>query len=123
MYDYTYSNPPTSWAPNTSSPPPPPADKFPTHSSLVHTADERVDLVFAVTSHTTFNVVLLLLGHTAVRGGELEGPQEVGALLEVRASGVDLVDQIFDANDTLGALPYVRGSLVLVTNEIGRAHV
>lgn len=70
---------------------------------LVHTADERVDLVFAVTSHTTFNVVLLLLGHTAVRGGELEGPQEVGALLEVRADGVDLVDQIFDANDTLGA--------------------
>lgn len=47
--------------------------------------------------------MLLLLGHAAVRGGELERPEEVGTLLEVRADGVNLVDQIFNANDTLVA--------------------
>lgn len=47
--------------------------------------------------------MLLLFGHAAVRGRELERPEEVGALLEVRADGVNLVDQIFNANDTLVA--------------------
>lgn len=33
--------------------------------------------------------------------GELEGPQEVGGLLEVGADGVDLVDKILNADDAV----------------------
>lgn len=35
------------------------------------------------------------------RVGELEGPEEVGGLLEVRADGVDLVDQVLHADDAV----------------------
>lgn len=33
--------------------------------------------------------------------GELEGPQEVGGLLEVGSNGVDLVDKILDADNAV----------------------
>jgi len=36
------------------------------------------------------------------RVGELEGPEEVASLLEVGADGVDLVDQVFHADDAVG---------------------
>ena len=34
---------------------------------------------------------------------KLEGPQEVGGLLEVRSNSKDLMDQVFHTNDTLGS--------------------
>lgn len=68
---------------------------------LVHAADERVDLVLAVTSLATLDVVQALLGHAAEGGRQLEGPEEVGASGEVGAAGVDLVDEILNADDAL----------------------
>lgn len=38
---------------------------------------------------------------TTGRVGELEGPQEVGGLLEVGADGVDLVDKILNADNAV----------------------
>lgn len=69
---------------------------------LVHLANEGVDVVLAVTSVTTLNeVVELARVETTVGVGELEGPEEVGSLLEVGADGVDLVDEILNADDTV----------------------
>lgn len=70
--------------------------------NLVHLADEVVDGLLTVTKVTTLNVVLELAGtETTSRVGQLEGPQEVGGLLEVGANGVDLVDEILHADNTV----------------------
>lgn len=46
--------------------------------------------------------MLELAGAEAASGvGELEGPEEVGGLLEVGADGVDLVDEILHADDAV----------------------
>ena len=51
---------------------------------------------------TTLNEVLeLASAETTGRVGELERPEEVGSLFEVGANGVDLVDKIFHADDTI----------------------
>lgn len=42
-------------------------------------------------------------GESTKRGGELEGPEEVVGGLEVGSDGVDLVDEIFNADDSLGS--------------------
>lgn len=69
---------------------------------LVHLADESVDVLLAVTSVTALNKVLELAGVETTSGvGELEGPQEVGGLLEVGADGVNLVDKILNADNTV----------------------
>ena len=47
------------------------------------------------------DVVQALLGEAAACGGQLEGPQEVGGLLEGGARCVDLVDQVLDADDVV----------------------
>ena len=70
--------------------------------NLVHLADESVDVLLTVTSVTTLDEVLDLAGVEATVGvGELEGPQEVVGLLEVGANRVDLVDQIFHADNAV----------------------
>lgn len=70
--------------------------------SLVHLADQGVDVLLAVAQVTTLNEVLELAGVEAASGvGQLEGPQEVGGLLEVGADGVDLVDQILHADNAV----------------------
>ena len=52
-------------------------------------------MLLTVAKVTTLDVVLELAGtETTVGVAELEGPQEVGRLLEVGADGVDLVDEI-----------------------------
>ncbi len=69
---------------------------------LVHLADKTVDLLLSVTQITTLDEVLELAGAEATVGvAELEGPQEVGGLLEVGADGVDLVDQVLNADNTV----------------------
>ena len=71
-------------------------------TDLVHLSDETVDVVLPVTSVTTLDEVLDLAGVEATVGvGELEGPQEVVGLLEVGANRVDLVDQIFHADNAV----------------------
>ena len=66
---------------------------------LDHAVEEAVNKRFTVTEVTTFNEVTALLAHTTLRRGELEGPESVGDLGEVLASGVDLVDDVFNADD------------------------
>jgi hypothetical protein len=61
--------------------------------NLVHLADEFIDELLAVTKVTALNEMLELAGTETTSGGrELEGPEEVGGLLEVGANGKDLVD-------------------------------
>lgn len=69
---------------------------------LVHLPDEGVDVLLTVAKVTTLDVVLELAGTEATSGvGELEGPEEVGGLLEVGADGVDLVDQVLHADNAV----------------------
>lgn len=69
---------------------------------LVHLADEAVNGLLAVTKITTLDEVLELAGAEATGGvGQLEGPEEVGRLLEVGADGVDLVDEILHADNAV----------------------
>lgn len=71
-------------------------------SFLVHLADESVDVLLTVTKVTTLDEVVELPGPESTSGvGELEGPEEVGGLLEVGADGVDLVDEILNADDAV----------------------
>lgn len=81
-------------------------------SPSVHDAHEVVDVVLAVAVLATLNVVKALLCKAAARCGQLEGPEEVGGLLEGRARCVDLVDQVLNADDVVLAqhlqIPQVR---------------
>jgi hypothetical protein len=71
-------------------------------TGLVHLADEGVDLLLAVAEVTALDEVLELARTEAASGvGQLEGPQEVGGLLEVGADSVDLVDEILHADDAV----------------------
>ena len=59
-------------------------------------------MLLTVTKVTTLDVVLELASAEATSGvGELEGPEEVGGLLEVGADGVDLVDQVLHADNAV----------------------
>merc|ERR1719506_1219048 len=80
----------------------------------VHPADELVDLLLAVAPVTALGLsVPVALGDEAsARGRELEGPEEVVRLLEGRANGVDLVDQLLHAVDAV--LAKVRGEDVVI---------
>lgn len=70
--------------------------------SLVHLADQAVDVLLTVTKVTTLNEVLELAGtETTSWVAELEWPEEVGGLLEVGSNSVDLVDQILHADNAV----------------------
>lgn len=59
-------------------------------------------MLLTVAKVTTLDVVLELASAEATSGvGELEGPEEVGGLLEVGADGVDLVDQVLHADNAV----------------------
>ena len=59
-------------------------------------------MLLTVAKVTTLDVVLELASAEATSGvGELEGPEEVGGLLEVGANGVDLVDQVLHADNAV----------------------
>ena len=74
----------------------------PKELNLVHLADETVDVLLTVTGVTALDEVLELAGVEATVGvGQLEGPDEVVGLLEVGANGVDLVDQVFHADNAV----------------------
>ncbi len=70
---------------------------------LNHASEQIVDVLFTVAEVTTLSEVVGLLLPAAVRVVELEGPEEVGRLLEVRADGENLVDQVLNANDAVFA--------------------
>lgn len=88
-------------------------------NGLVHLADESVDGVLTVAEVTTLNVVLELAGAEATSGvGELEGPQEVGDLLEVGADGVDLVDEVLHADNAVLAEVLLNDGVVGKSNAL-----
>jgi hypothetical protein len=59
-------------------------------------------MLLAVAKVTTLNEVLELAGTEATgRVAELEGPEEVGGLLEVGANGEDFMDEILHADDAV----------------------
>ena len=70
-------------------------------SSSVHAGDQLVDLVLAVAPDATLVEGVSLLLEALEGGGQLEGPQEVVGLLEVRAHSGDLVDQVLNAGDAV----------------------
>merc|ERR1719327_1513407 len=80
----------------------------------VHAADELVDLLLAVAPVTALglSVPVALRDEATARRVELEGPEEVVRLLEGRADGVDLVDQLLHAVDAV--LAKVRGEDVVI---------
>merc|ERR1719236_286130 len=69
----------------------------------VHAADELVDLLLAVAPVTALGlgVPVALRDEATARRVELEGPEEVVRLLEGRADGVDLVDEVLHAVDAV----------------------
>ena len=68
----------------------------------VHLPDELVDILLPVTEITTFDEMLELPLPESARGvAKLEWPEEVACLFEVRANGIDFVDQILHAHDTV----------------------
>ncbi len=91
-------------------------------TDLVLGLDESVDVLLPVTGRATLDVVLELSSDTPAAGGvgELEGPQEVGSLLEGRANSVDLVEKVFHRDNTvlaegsLNNLVVVKGNTLLV---------
>lgn len=69
---------------------------------LKHLLDQSVDLVtLLAASATLVEVVELLANDTALGGGQLDGPHKVSDGLELRADGVDLVDDVLDALEAL----------------------
>ena len=68
---------------------------------LDHLTEKVVDLVLPVAEVSSLDEVVGLLAPSTGGGVQLEGPQEVGGVLEVGADGQDLVNQIFDANDVV----------------------
>jgi hypothetical protein len=82
---------------------PVPIFSLPNHNQdLVHLSDQGVDLVFTVSEVTPQDVVSeFTWAETTSWVAKLEWPEEVGGLLEVRADGVDLVDQIFNTDDAV----------------------
>jgi hypothetical protein len=75
----------------------------PSHTtSLVHLANKVVDEELTVSKVTALDEVLELAGAETTSGGrELEGPEEVGGLLEVGADSVDLVDEVLNADNAV----------------------
>lgn len=70
--------------------------------SLVHDLNQLVNVLLTVTESTALNEVLELSGNapSASRVGELERPEEVVSLLEVRANSEDLVEKVFHRKNT-----------------------
>lgn len=68
--------------------------------NLNHSVDELANEDLVVTVVTTLVEVTKLLAEATRRAVQLEGPEEVGSLLEVRTHSVDLVDEVFRAHDT-----------------------
>jgi hypothetical protein len=69
---------------------------------LVHFTDELVNELLTITQVTALDKMFeFASAETAVGRRELEGPEKVGSLLEVRADSVDLMDKILDGDDSI----------------------
>ena len=86
----------------------PPPSPYPYHQSslincqlycLVHSLDQLVDEGLAVAVVTSLNVMPCLLPVASACVAQLEWPEEVACLLEVRANSDYLMDQVFNTDD------------------------
>ena len=68
---------------------------------LIHFSDQSIDVTFAVTSVAIVGELTTNVAEAAARARQLKWPQEFVDLFEVRADGVDLVDHVFNAHNTL----------------------
>lgn len=69
---------------------------------LVHLSNKSIDLILPIPQITTLHKVLELPRSEATEGiAQLEWPQEVACLLEVRSHGEDLVDQILHTHNAV----------------------
>ena len=73
----------------------------PGRNYLEHSSDEIANGLFSVSEKTVVQVGSSLVDLAATGWVELEGPQEVRSLLESGSAGVDLIDQILDAEDVV----------------------
>merc|ERR1719239_1916378 len=67
--------------------------------NLNHLFQQLIDLVLTAAKVTTLDEVVDLLPPPTSGGVQLEGPQEVGRVLEVGANGENLMDEILHADD------------------------
>merc|ERR1712019_179312 len=67
---------------------------------LDHFLQEVIDLVLSATEVSTLDKVVGLLSPSTSWVVQLEGPQEVGGVLEVGSNSEDLVDQILNTDDS-----------------------
>jgi hypothetical protein len=89
------------------------------NQDLVHLSDQGVNLVLTVSEVTSQDVVgEFTWAETTSWVAKLEWPKEVGGLLEVGADGVDLVDQIFDTDDTVFAEAGLNDGVVSKSNTL-----
>ena len=87
-------------------------------SHLDHFFQESVNLVLSVAIVTTINKMVVLLAPASCWGVQLEGPQEVGSLLEVGSACEDFVDQVLNANDVVFSCKLKERSLIQMVNKI-----
>lgn len=68
---------------------------------LVHPSNELIEVILAISSIPSLNIMVPLLFHTTQRCLQLEWPQKVVGLLEVGPNSHDLMDEIFNADYTI----------------------
>lgn len=85
---------------------------------LQHSSDEFVDVLLSVSVVATNDVVVSLLVEATERRAELERPEEVVSLLEVRADGVNLVDQVLHARDAVLAEGFLNLAVAAETDAL-----
>merc|ERR1719300_1678477 len=66
---------------------------------LNHFLQKVIDLVFSASEVSTLDEMVGLLSPSSGRVVQLEGPQEVGGVLEVGSNSEDLVDQVLNTDD------------------------
>jgi len=70
-------------------------------TNLKHVSNQFIDSFFSVTPVTTLLEGVSLVVESTLGRAELERPHEVVGFLEVRSDSVELVDQVFNADDLL----------------------
>merc|ERR1712146_405987 len=80
---------------------------------LQHTLNKTIHEVLAVACLTTLAEAFALLGLTTLCWTQLEWPQEVVRLAEVRSHSEDLVNEVLHAHDAVLAKPTLHNSVIV----------
>jgi len=85
---------------------------------LVHLADETIDVILTVTIISSLVIMDGLLPQSSSGRVELEGPQEVVGFFEVGSDGVDFVDEILNADDSVLSKSLFNDTVVVEGNPL-----